>query len=370
MHVAVIAHNRHAVAEPFMGGMEAHTHLLCRELRAAGHAVTLLAAGESDDACLAPICPAPYEAELPWDIYRGTRQLEDFQRLAYAAAFEIVRAGRFDVVHNNSLFPALIDWARRDGIPMVTTQHVPPFARMAEAVRRAENDDAARITFVSESQVPLWFAQKPSNASVVYNGIDCRIWHPGEKHSGRLVWTGRITPNKGLLEAVEAVRRAGAALDIAGQAEDREYLAACMAATGDADIRFLGQLHGEELRALVRRSKAALVTPMWDEPFGLVAAEALASGVPVIAFDRGTMSEVVGPCGVVVEAGSVDALTQAIMRADGFDRAACRERAVSRFSAEAMVAAYESVYCAAMGAAATGAAASASSCFRTAALLA
>ncbi|WP_162925132.1 glycosyltransferase [Aurantiacibacter odishensis] len=370
MHIAVIAHNRHAVAEPFMGGMEAHTHLLCRALRAAGHAATLLAARGSDDACLTPICPAPYEAELPWDIYRGTPELEAFQTRAYAAAFEIVRAGQFDVVHNNSLFPALIDWARKDGIPMVTTQHVPPFAKMAEAVRRAENDDLAQITLVSESQLPLWFAQRPSNASVVYNGIDCRIWHPGEKRSNRLVWTGRITPNKGLLEAVEAVRRAGAALDIAGQVEDREYLAACKAAAGNADIRFLGQLHGEELRALVRSAKAALVTPMWDEPFGLVAAEALASGVPVIAFDRGAMREVVGTCGAVVNAGSVVALAEAVSHADTFDRAACRQRAVSHFSAEAMVAGYEQVYCAAIAAARAGSATSASSRSSTAALLA
>lgn len=368
MRIAVVAHIRHPVAEPFMGGMEAHAALLCQGLRSAGHDVTLLAAQGSSDPQLIPICEEPYESVLPWDEWRGTSRLDEFQRRAFARAWEIIAAGSFDVVHNNTLFPDLIDWARDDGIAMVTSQHVPPFGKMADAVRRAAGHGLAQVTVASRSQMPLWFEEPPTNIRVVHNGIDCRTWHAAQTdHGDRLVWTGRITANKGLREAVEAVGKAGAALDIAGPVEDRPYFEECMEAGSGADIRYLGQLHGEALRQLVRQAKAALVTPMWDEPFGLVAAEALASGVPVIAFDRGAMREVVGPVGLLVEGGDCERLAQAITKVDTFDRRRCRLWAVEQFSVEAMIEGYERAYCDAIIA---GTRASSSSCSSTAALLA
>ncbi len=368
MRIAVVAHIRHPVAEPFMGGMEAHAALLCQGLRNAGHDVTILAAKGSSDPQLIPICEEPYESVLPWEEWRGTSRLDEFQRHAFARAWEIVADQSFDVVHNNSLFPDLIDWAREDGVAMVTSQHVPPFEKMGDAVRRAAGCGIAQVTVASHSQMPLWFDEPPANVRVVHNGIDCRSWRPAEDSPcDRLVWTGRITPNKGLREAVEAVRKAGAALDIAGPIEDRPYFEECMEAGSGADIRYLGQLHGAALRLLVRQARAALVTPMWDEPFGLVAAEALASGVPVIAFDRGAMREVVGPVGLLVEGGSSDRLAQAIAKVETLDRHRCRSWAVERFSVEAMIEGYERAY---HDAIAAGDRASSSSCSSTAALLA
>ncbi len=371
MHIAVIAHVRHAVAEPFMGGMESHAHLLCTGLRDAGHDVTLLAAGGSDDRQLIELCERPYEAALPWERWRGTAELEDYQRAAYANAFDHVRAGRFDVVHNNSLFPPLIEWALDHDVPMVSSMHVPPFGKMADAVRSAAGHGAAQITFASQSQAPLWFDAMPDNARVVYNGIDCERWRPGVVQSERLVWTGRITPNKGLHEAVRAVRMVGAALDIAGPMEDRPYFDKCMEAAGNADIQYVGQLQGRALTALVQKARAALVTPMWDEPFGLVAAEALASGVPVIAFDRGAMREVVGPCGILAAPGDVSMLGEAIGRIDRVERAACRERALRCFSTRSMISGYERAYEAAIaGTRVRSVSASRSSCSSTSELLA
>ena len=122
---------------------------------------------------------------------------------------------------------------------------------------------------------------------------------------------------------------------------------------------------GEALRKAVCHARAVVVTPMWDEPFGLVAAEAMACDVPVVAFDRGAMKEVLGDCGTLVPAGDVEALAHAIACLDPGRHYGNRARALGIFSLEAMVAGYESAY-----AAAIAGVASASSISRTEALLA
>ena len=98
------------------------------------------------------------------------------------------------------------------------------------------------------------------------------------------------------------------------------------------------------MRQEVAQARGALVTPLWDEPFGLVAAEALSCGTPVAGFDRGALSEVVGDCGILVKGGDVGALAHAIRRLGSIDRAACRERATSTLSIGAMIAGYERCY--------------------------
>ena len=294
MKIAVIGHIRHAIAEPFMGGMEAHCAQLAAGLRAAGHAVELFAAHGSDDPRLRVICAQPYEEVLPWDRHRGTPALDDYQRRAFATAWDAIAGGGFDVVHNNSLFPDLIDWARGDRVPMVTSQHVPPFGRMREAVERAAADGRAQITVASASQLPLWFDDPPANMRVVHNGIDCSGWNMDTPRGDHAVWFGRITPNKGLRLAVRAARLAGIPLRIAGHVEDRAYFEQQVGPLMDDTVTYRGHLSGDALRGEIASARIAVVTPMWDEPFGLVAAEALAAGLPVAAFDRGALREVVG----------------------------------------------------------------------------
>jgi glycosyltransferase involved in cell wall biosynthesis len=96
---------------------------------------------------------------------------------------------------------------------------------------------------------------------------------------------------------------------------------------------------------LVGSSAASLVTPAWDEPYGLVAAESLACGTPVLGFDRGGLREFVTPrCGVLVPGGDVEAAARHVEDVVAFDRGACREQAVRRCSVEHMIDAYLSVY--------------------------
>ena len=358
MRIAVLAHIRHAIAEPFKGGMEAHCHALCRGLRARGHEVTLFAAAGSDDPVLVPTVAQPYENVLPFERWHGTDRLAAYQHDGFARTFDQVRAGSFDVVHNNSLFAPIIGWCADAAIPCVTSQHVPPVGAMRDAVAAHLARPGVEVTVTSHHQVSLWPDACRNRLRVVPNGVDTDAWRPLSANSegivgDHLTWVGRIAPNKGTAEAVRAARLAKAALLLFGPIEDRAYFTREVAPHLGDEIVYEGHLDAARLQQEIRTSRAALVTPRWDEPFGLVAAEALASGTPVVGFARGAIPEVVGDCGVLVPDGDVTALARVIGDVTTLDRSACRERALSRFSVERMIAGYERCYAAAIAACGT-----------------
>ncbi|MDG6079708.1 glycosyltransferase family 4 protein [Erythrobacter litoralis] len=367
MKIAVVAHIRYAIAEPFSGGMEAHTKALCEGLRAAGHHVTLFAAAKSNDTDLVPLCD-PYDDVLPWEIWRGTERLADFQERAFAAVLPYVRLHGYDAVHNNSLFPQLIEWCAEEGVPCVTTQHVPPFENMVDAVRFVADRPEAVVTVPSHDQAVMWDRRGCPNLTVVPNGIDTTFWCPNTKRGDYFTWAGRIVANKGTAEAVRAAQLGGFPLRLFGPIEDRSYFAAEVEPYLGGSIEYCGHLTGARLRDQIAGGRGALVTPMWDEPFGLVAAEALACGVPVAAFDRGALHEVVGDCGILVPPGDATELARAVLALGAIDVARCRARATADLSIPAMIERYEDCYEVAISGARSAAAAS--SCARTTALLA
>lgn len=349
LRVAVIAHLRHPIAEPFMGGMEAHAALLVRALQAAGHHVTLFASGDSAaDLPLHPIAPTAYEGVMPWALWHMRPELSDWLDIAYAEAWDAIRAGGFDVVHNNSLSAPIHDWAARDGVPMVTSLHVPPFARLSAAIAR----NAApwlRLTTTSHSQLPLWRSVVADDRIVVaHNGIDLDRFAFSSTKGDRALWCGRITPTKGTREALLAATAAGIGLDVAGPIDCADYFAT-VSPLITGPHRYLGHLSGAALADRMRSAAMLLCTPCWDEPFGLVAAEALACGTPVVALDRGALREVVGDCGAV--ATSLEELAAAMRTTATIDPVACRTRAETMFGAAAMVARYGASYAAAIAAA-------------------
>lgn len=348
LRIAVVAHLRHPIAPPFMGGMEAHCHQLVTALVAAGHTVTLFASGDSDPALpLEAITPRHYEAELPWAQWHSTPTLTAWQDAAFARAWAEITRGEFDVVHNNAMHPALHRWASRDRTPMVTSLHVPPFAGLADAVA-ASSAPWLRQTTTSHSHLRGWWAVPPATASVVHNGIDTARWRFRATGNGRAVWCGRITPNKGTALALAAAHAADIALDVFGPIDCQDYHDNHVAPLLDARRVYRGHVGGDALVAAMGAASVMLATPMWDEPFGLVAAEALACGVPVAAVDRGALAEVIGHCGVLAAEATPSALADAIHAARRIPRAACRAHVENAFSVDAMIAGYEAAYAAAI----------------------
>jgi glycosyltransferase involved in cell wall biosynthesis len=190
---------------------------------------------------------------------------------------------------------------------------------------------------VSEANARSW-RRSVDVDRVVPNGIDLQRWRFGaHADATRAVWTGRVVPEKGAHLAIEAAHAAGLRIDVAGPVHDQAYFdehVAPLLAPGD---RFLGHLDHDRLAAVVAAAGAALITPCWDEPYGLVVAEALACGTPVAAFARGAIPEIVdATCARPAPAGDVAALGEAARAALALDRRACRDRAERHCSDEVM----------------------------------
>jgi UDP-glucose:tetrahydrobiopterin glucosyltransferase len=153
-----------------------------------------------------------------------------------------------------------------------------------------------------------------------------------------LAWLGRISPEKGLEDALAAAQRADIPLSIMGKLEDEIYWQQLCKDFPQAPDTYVGFLATAQLQAVLRECRALIMTPRWVEAFGNVAIEALACGVPVISYARGGPAEIVinGKTGWLVPPDDVDALTQAIQKVDQLDRFACRRQAEESYSLKAL----------------------------------
>lgn len=313
MRIALLAHLRHPIAPPFAGGLEAYTWHLAEGLTARGHEVVLFAAGDSDPRfSIDPVIPVHHERSFPGLEHRGDPGLKAHVDAGYAAACDRIAAGGFDVLHNNSLSRLPLERRRTAAVPTVTSLHVPPY----DALRWCVHDSVTpghRITVTSQAQAQAWLPDgAPPEVSVLHNGIDPALWPYQAQGDGSAVWCGRIAPIKGTHLAVRSAQRAGLPLTLFGPIEEPDYWETQVAPLIGGPIRYGGHLGGPALAQEVGRASVFLFTPCWDEPFGLVAVEAMACGLPVAGFARGAAAEVVGEAGCLVSPEDEAALAQAI----------------------------------------------------------
>jgi glycosyltransferase involved in cell wall biosynthesis len=225
---------------------------------------------------------------------------------------------------------------------MLTTFHTPPLSWLEVAIGAAGGNGSA-FAAVSRHTATAW-ERVLNRVLVVPNGVDVDRW-PAGSGGPYLVWSGRITPEKGAQLAIEAARRAGMPLRLAGPVEDPDYFREQIQPHLCETTIYEGHLDQGDLAVLVGGAAAALVTPLWDEPYGLVVAEAMACGTPVVAFARGGIPEVVDArSGRLVKPHDVAAMAAAIPHAIGLSRNEVRARAVAACSAQTMVASYLSIY--------------------------
>lgn len=350
LHIALVGPARFGVGEPFAGGLEAHTTTTARALTRLGHRVTVFA-GPADAATPPDLDVVPIvdgDGDLTacerLDIAMPRAAVLDTARNYARVMDHIDLSDAFDIVHNNSLHPIPVDRGGNHRTPTVHHLHCPPFAALADAhQRRADrlgNAAPLDVVAVSESLARQWSGLA---GNVVWNGIDTETWTPSAsgRPSDRCVWVGRIVSEKAPHLAIDAARHAGRPIVLAGPIQEPRYFDEMVVPRLGPQARYAGHLDNAALVSLVSSSAVGVVTPCWDEPFGLVVAEMLACGTPVAALDRGAMSELLRPTvGVLSRSDDDSALADAIERASSLSRRTCRRHAVNHLSVDRMAAAY------------------------------
>jgi glycosyltransferase involved in cell wall biosynthesis len=338
MRIAMLSTPFVAVPPPRYGGTELIVAELVAGLAAAGHQVTLFATGDSR--------PHP-DVTLRARFASAVWPPEPYAELDHASwAVEQILADvrGYDVVHAH--VPAALPFAGLLDAPMLYTVHHDggaDYRRVQSLYRRS------RLHFIAISERQRQLMPELIDARVIQHGLDGARYRFGAGDGGYCAFLGRFARDKGPHVAIDAARVAGVPIRLGGAPHwrDGDYLARELqprfALPG---VTALGEVGGDEKRALLAGACAVLFPIDWEEPFGLVMIEAMLSGTPVLAFGRGSVPEVVedGLTGFVCRDADEMASRLRALAAGGFDRAACRQRALERWTTARMVRDHLAVY--------------------------
>jgi glycosyltransferase involved in cell wall biosynthesis len=330
LRVAVLAPIAWRTPPRNYGPWELFASLLTEGLVARGHCVTLFATGDSQTtATLSSVIPRGWSDGAEVDPKVA-------ECLHIAAVFD--RADEFDIIHNSFDFLPLT-YSGLVRTPVVTTIHGFSSPRILPVYERY-NGRTAYVAISDTDRHP-----RLDYAATIHHGIDTDAFGLHPSPGGYLLFFGRIHPDTGTAEAIEVAARVGRPLVIAGIIQDQPYFDEAVAPRVDGDrVRYLGPIGPERRPELLGGADALLHLIDFDEPFGFSVAEAMACGTPVIAFDRGSMRELIddGVTGMI--AADLDDAIEAVTKVGTLDRAAIRAMAVRRFGRDRMIDAYVAVY--------------------------
>jgi glycosyltransferase involved in cell wall biosynthesis len=312
------------------GPWELFCSLLTEEMVARGHEVTLFATGDSTtSARLSSVIPRSWSEDPSVDPKVA-------ECLHISAVFD--RADEFDIIHNSFDFLPLT-YAGLVTTPMVTTVHgfsspdiVPVYAKY--------NGQSSYVAISAADRHPALHY-----VATIHHGIAVGEFDFQPAAGSYLAFFGRIHPDKGVVEAIDTAAAAGLPLVIAGIIQDQDYFEQAVRPRLDGvGARYIGPVAAADRSAFLGGAVALLHLISFDEPFGFSVVEAMACGTPVIAFDRGSMRELIadGSTGMVVP--DVAAAAVAAQQAGALDRHSIRQIAVERFSQQRMADEYEAVY--------------------------
>ena len=312
------------------GPWETIVSLIAEGLVSQGVEVTLFATGDSlTSARLDYICPVPYEENKAIDA-------KVWECLHIAHLFE--QADQFDIIHNNYDFLPL-SYSRLVKTPVVTTIHGFSNPKILP-VYQTYNSNNHYVSISNSDRSP-----DLDYLATVYHGIDLDLFSLNEKAGEYLLFFGRIHPDKGTYEAIQIARKFGMKLLIAGIIQDEAYFSDQVAPyIDDTNIIYVGSVGPSRRNELLGGAYALLHPIYFNEPFGLSVVESMACGTPVIAFNRGSMPEIIkdGHNGFLVD--NINEAVDRLKLVPTLNRNRCREWVQEHFSKERMVADYISVY--------------------------
>lgn len=330
---------------------------LATGLIAKGHEVTLLGTEDSKipGARILGVIPKSF-TELP--AFENPFYAETGYLIQLAKKIQSI-ADDYDIIHNHT-YPEFINLMVSESIntPMLTTLHAQATSEFDATLRLFPKSH-----LISISEAHRRGFQKANIAKVIYNGIDTSLYAYEPQKDDYLLWVGRLSKAKhkdgtfmdakGVRWAIKLAQETGQKLIMTGNVEDRAFFETDIKPHLNEKIRWVGAVSSEqplsktEIVALMQKAKAFLMTINWEEPFGLVMAEAMSCGTPVIGFDRGAVKEIIkhGQTGFVVPPHEgIDGLKNALQRLSEIHPETCRQHIEHAFSRETMINNYEKEY--------------------------
>jgi UDP-glucose:tetrahydrobiopterin glucosyltransferase len=350
LRLALIASLVSPMREPHCGGAQAFLADLAAGLVRRGHDVDVFAASGSAIAGVRCVDVGVDSSTLQQFLYHAGSNppLDDSVfDAAYARIFDAVGQGSYDVIHSHAFDAPAIRRAAALDAPVIHTIHLPPEMSVVRALRDVSHAfNAPLVVAVSRAQAEAW--RKLVNIDLVLPvGIPTARIPSSAAPGAGLVFAGRYSPEKGAAAAIAIARHAGLSIDLYGDGYDDAYAEQKVhAEAGRAGVTVHPAVPRTVLWDVMTRAAAVLCPAAWDEPFGLVAAEAQACATPVVAFRRGGLEDVIldGVTGFLVAPGDIAAAAATLGRLDSIERVACRRHAEAHLDIEPVLDAHERVY--------------------------
>jgi glycosyltransferase involved in cell wall biosynthesis len=333
LRIAITADPELPVPPRYYGGIERIIDLLVSGLRARCHKVTLFAHPESAT-----------NAQVISYRGRSSRSLFDTTRNSMLIARHVA-LGDYDILHSFSRLAYLLPLMPL-GLPKLMT-YQRDITRRSVALAHALSRGSLQFSAISRQMMAP--VQDIGVWHLVYNGVSMEAYRftANVAADAPLVFLGRIEHIKGTHLAIEIARRSGMPLVIAGNipSEHQGYFDNTIKPRIDGSwVKYIGPVDDHQKNELLSQARALLMPILWEEPFGIVMAEALACGTPVLGFSRGSVPEVVedGVTGFVRE--NIDDLIEAVAKINEISRANCRFSAEQKFSDVVVVERYLDIY--------------------------
>jgi len=320
------------------GGIELMLFVLVEELCGRGWPISLFAS--EDSITKADLIPAtPRALWLRKDLRSPHAVIIRLLKMVHD------RRQNFNLIHNHFdffMFPLLMN---DECPPVLTTLHRPIDDELARVAR-----SFPRMNFCAISQDQRQSAEGKGLkvVDVIYNGIDPKIYPFNNNPEDYFIYLGRLNKEKGIIPAIQVARTAGVKLivagNVAGPAEWNYFLHEVQPLLNEEGIQFVGEVSFAEKVQFLSKAKGLLFPIDRREPFGLVMIEAMACGTPVIAFNQGSVPEVIvdGKTGFIVK--DKEAMVKAIKKINSIKRLDCRRHVEQNFTLKQMVDKYEKLY--------------------------
>src|SRR3989339_7099 len=348
MKIAFFLSSKNVVSHDRGGGVEYFSYFLTRELARRGHNLTVYAAPGSKIPGVNTREISPFPTNVDMEYANLQERITSFYDLSALSDFFIGGEWKkFDLVqYNNYIFYEILPFVKLAAIPVIIHVHyshktIYPYIK--ERLSQYKNIHYLPVSDFTKTLMPeLPYLDK------IYPAIDLNDFPYSENHDGYLLFLSRICPEKGTHLAVKAARQAGERLVIAGGVSRSHYAYFNTEIKPYIDNKNIIYVGEADLRTRIKiyQKAAALLFPIqWDETFGLVMAEAMACGTPVIAFDRAAVREIVkdGVSGFIVPDGSIEAMAEAGKRITQLDRKRVRRWAEDNFSVKIWAEKYEKI---------------------------